>query len=190
MMPENAGFVPWVTAWSAESHRTAQPCTHVGGKVAVFMPEAQGVGVPMFKEIHLPRRRRAFRERLCEVCGEYASPRDRWLWPMGNWLNDEGEIVDRTEARWFCAAQGFSHAKCGQNAKMHCPFLRSVVMQPRLAPQDTKIKGIERSDLPAGNSLSVIVSIHPGLSRAQYRNIFGNIEPIRGTHVGGRELDN
>lgn len=179
-MAENSQFVPWVTAWSAENHRIAQACPHVGGKMGVFMPDAQGVGVPLFKDIHLPRRRRAFRERLCEVCGEYAPPRDRWLWPMGKWLDDQGEIVSRSAATWFCATQGFSHAQCSRTAKKHCPFLRSVSVQPRRAPVDAKIKGLERRDLPAGNGASVVVSIHPGISRAQYRRTFGSYVPIDG----------
>ena len=112
--------VPWVTAWSSELD--AKPewrlCEYAGA-VALWRPESQGVGQPMFKAIHEVRQRRAATHMLCQMCGKRTPSHDRWMFGKGGWLDSPDGA-----GKFWCTEDPPVHRACGNVASERCPFLK------------------------------------------------------------------
>jgi hypothetical protein len=103
--------VPWITRWTSEVVDRRKIClaTHndIGGgyRIALigetpddriddvlWLPEGdgQGVGTPMWKDVHSHRQRRCMVEGLCQVCGEQIELPLLFLIPYPELMQKEG----------------------------------------------------------------------------------------------------
>ncbi|MFI6112810.1 hypothetical protein [Kitasatospora sp. NPDC051164] len=130
--------VPYVTAWSTETHPAATVVLHRTGQGIGYADEtpydrdsdgvlwirqaiAQGAGKALFPTVHALRQRRAISRMLCQVCGADTLQQDpeRQLFV----LKDVGRPVDEgelTTAAPVCPP-------CALIAVTHCPHLREHV---------------------------------------------------------------
>lgn len=117
--------VPWNASWTGEDRYEVRNCRWAGGKPAMWMPHAPGVGRPIFAKPHMVRQRRSIAERRCTVCGEKTTVSDQMWFPRGSWT---------PEGLWM-STEAPAHRNCAAIAMQLCPRLRADGDRPIRFPE-------------------------------------------------------
>lgn len=117
--------VPWNASWTGESQYEIRNCRWAGGRQAIWQNHAPGVGQPIFAKPHMVRQRRSIAEWRCTVCGEKTAEDDRWWFRLGRIHEDEG---------YYMTTEAPVHRACADHAKVICPHLRSLGVEPEPMP--------------------------------------------------------
>ena len=121
--------VPWNASWTGEEEFEIRNCRWVGGRPAVWQKHAPGVGRPIFAKPHMVRQRRSIAEMRCTVCGELTGE-DRWWFRLGR--------IDE-QTRSYMTTESPVHRVCAEHAKVICPHLRSLGVEPEPMPTGYQI---------------------------------------------------
>lgn len=110
--------VPWTVSWTGEEKHFVAPCRHVGGMLALRMPERPGVGKPQFGKPHSDRQRQCIAEDRCDLCGRSLRSCTRISLSHAR-VNDKG-------ARGPCVMQvePMVHRDCALACIAYCPSLK------------------------------------------------------------------
>jgi hypothetical protein len=114
--------VPATAMWSGERDEgRLAACEHVpDGHLALWCPERPGEGVPMFKNPHPVRQRRAMALMLCDICARPLQHRTKYL--LGNLRVIHVENL--YQPRWI-TQEPLVCRECLPLASTRCPFVRS-----------------------------------------------------------------